>query len=254
VADDNIRVNGIAPGIIKTKFSSVLRQQDEIAEATLATIPAGQVGSGQVSSVPPCGNWTKSQSSLATIPAGLVGSGRVSSVPPCGNRMKSQRRHSPPYQQVRLCQVWSGQFSSASWQQDVIAEVTLATIPAGQVGSVQFRLVATGRNRRGDTRHHTSRSGWVSSVPPCGNWTKSQSRHSPPYQQVGSGQFSSALWQQDKIVEATLATIPSGQVRLDEADAEWIVISRPLRGHNDTPFGWPTPGHPQGVFGVFSYY
>lgn len=44
VADDNIRVNGIAPGMIKTKFSSVLRQQDEIAEATLATIPAGRFG------------------------------------------------------------------------------------------------------------------------------------------------------------------------------------------------------------------
>jgi len=44
VADDNIRVNGIAPGIIKTKFSSVLRQQEEIAEATLATIPAGRFG------------------------------------------------------------------------------------------------------------------------------------------------------------------------------------------------------------------
>jgi hypothetical protein len=43
----------------------------------------------------------------------------------------------------------------------------------------------------------------------------------------------------------------------------WIVIRRPLRGHNDTPFGRPTPGrpkghprvgHPQGEFGVFSYY
>jgi hypothetical protein len=40
-------------------------------------------------------------------------------------------------------------------------------------------------------------------------------------------------------------------------------IRGPLRGHNDTPFGWPTPGrpihfpevgHPQGVFGIFSYY
>jgi hypothetical protein len=49
----------------------------------------------------------------------------------------------------------------------------------------------------------------------------------------------------------------------DKADAEWIVIRRPLRGHNDTPFGRPIPGrlisrlgvgHPQGVFGVFSYY
>jgi hypothetical protein len=36
-----------------------------------------------------------------------------------------------------------------------------------------------------------------------------------------------------------------------------------LRGPNDTPFVWPTPGqpigcpgvgHPQGIFGVFSYY
>jgi hypothetical protein len=51
--------------------------------------------------------------------------------------------------------------------------------------------------------------------------------------------------------------------RHDQADAEWIVIRRPLRGHNDTPFGRPTPGrpigrpgvcHPQGVFGAFRYY
>jgi hypothetical protein len=49
----------------------------------------------------------------------------------------------------------------------------------------------------------------------------------------------------------------------DQADAEWIVIRGSLRGHNDMPFGLPTPvrpigrpgvGHPQGVFGVFSYY
>jgi hypothetical protein len=49
----------------------------------------------------------------------------------------------------------------------------------------------------------------------------------------------------------------------DLADAEWIVIRRPLRGHNDTPFGQPTPsrpigrrgvGHAQSVFGIFSYY
>jgi hypothetical protein len=48
----------------------------------------------------------------------------------------------------------------------------------------------------------------------------------------------------------------------DRTDAEWIVIRGPLRGHNDTPFGRPTPGwpvdcpglgRPQGVFGVFSY-
>jgi hypothetical protein len=47
------------------------------------------------------------------------------------------------------------------------------------------------------------------------------------------------------------------------ADAEWIVIRRPLRGHDDTLFGRPNPGrsigcpgvgHPQGVFGIFSYY
>jgi hypothetical protein len=40
-------------------------------------------------------------------------------------------------------------------------------------------------------------------------------------------------------------------------------IRGPLRGHNDAPFGQPTPGQPigrlgvghaQGVFGVFSYY
>jgi hypothetical protein len=41
----------------------------------------------------------------------------------------------------------------------------------------------------------------------------------------------------------------------DQADAKWIVIRGQLRGHNDMPFGWPTPGgRPQGVFGGFSYY
>jgi hypothetical protein len=48
----------------------------------------------------------------------------------------------------------------------------------------------------------------------------------------------------------------------DQADAKRIVIRRPLRVRNDTPFGRPTPGrpighpgvgHPQSVFGVFSY-
>jgi hypothetical protein len=42
-----------------------------------------------------------------------------------------------------------------------------------------------------------------------------------------------------------------------------IVIRRALRGHDDTPFRWPTHswpighlgvGYPQGVFSVFSYY
>jgi hypothetical protein len=32
----------------------------------------------------------------------------------------------------------------------------------------------------------------------------------------------------------------------DQADAEWIVVRRPLWGHNDTPFGRPTPGRPVG--------
>jgi hypothetical protein len=30
----------------------------------------------------------------------------------------------------------------------------------------------------------------------------------------------------------------------DQADAEWIVIRTQLRGHNDTPFGRPTPSRP----------
>jgi hypothetical protein len=43
----------------------------------------------------------------------------------------------------------------------------------------------------------------------------------------------------------------------DQVDAKWIVIRGQLRGHNDTPFGRPSPGrpighpgagHPQGVF------
>jgi hypothetical protein len=32
----------------------------------------------------------------------------------------------------------------------------------------------------------------------------------------------------------------------DQGDAEWIVIRRQLRGHNDTPCGWPAPGRPIG--------
>jgi hypothetical protein len=43
---------------------------------------------------------------------------------------------------------------------------------------------------------------------------------------------------------------------------EWIVVRRPLRGHDNTPFGQPTPGRhigrprvgrPQGAFGAISY-
>jgi hypothetical protein len=46
----------------------------------------------------------------------------------------------------------------------------------------------------------------------------------------------------------------------DQGNAEWMVIRGQLRGHNDKPFGRPTPGRPigcpgvsrsQGVFGVF---
>jgi hypothetical protein len=49
----------------------------------------------------------------------------------------------------------------------------------------------------------------------------------------------------------------------DQGDAEWIVIRRPLSGHNDTPFRQPIPGRPigrpgygrpSGLFGSFSYY
>jgi hypothetical protein len=36
----------------------------------------------------------------------------------------------------------------------------------------------------------------------------------------------------------------------DQADAEWIVIRTQLRGHNNTPFGRPTPGRPIGSPGV----
>jgi hypothetical protein len=32
----------------------------------------------------------------------------------------------------------------------------------------------------------------------------------------------------------------------DQADAEWIVIRGPLRGHNNMPYGRLTPGQPVG--------
>jgi hypothetical protein len=48
----------------------------------------------------------------------------------------------------------------------------------------------------------------------------------------------------------------------DQADAEWNVIRTQLRGHKDTPFGWPAPqagppgpprgsGRPPGIFCMF---
>jgi hypothetical protein len=48
-----------------------------------------------------------------------------------------------------------------------------------------------------------------------------------------------------------------------QGDAKWIVIRGQLKGHNNTPFGWPTAdrpigcpgvGRPQGVYGGLSYY
>jgi hypothetical protein len=36
----------------------------------------------------------------------------------------------------------------------------------------------------------------------------------------------------------------------DQADAEWMVIRGPLRGHNDTPCGRPAPDRPIGRAGV----
>jgi hypothetical protein len=35
----------------------------------------------------------------------------------------------------------------------------------------------------------------------------------------------------------------------DQGDAKWIVIRGQLRGHNDIPFGRPTPGRLIGIFG-----
>jgi len=44
VADDNIRVNCVAPGVIKTKFSAPLTSVDGIKEAVMQQIPMGRVG------------------------------------------------------------------------------------------------------------------------------------------------------------------------------------------------------------------
>jgi hypothetical protein len=38
----------------------------------------------------------------------------------------------------------------------------------------------------------------------------------------------------------------------DQVDAEWIVIRGQLRGHNDKPFGRPTPGRPIGRPGALA--
>jgi len=47
VCDDNIRVNGVAPGIIQTKFSSALWQNEDVAERTMEQIPLGRFGEGK---------------------------------------------------------------------------------------------------------------------------------------------------------------------------------------------------------------
>lgn len=44
LARDNIRVNAIAPGLIRTRFSEVLWSSDEARERALSTIPQGRIG------------------------------------------------------------------------------------------------------------------------------------------------------------------------------------------------------------------
>jgi len=44
VSDDNIRVNGVAPGIIRTKFSSAMWSDEDVGEETLNHVPLGRFG------------------------------------------------------------------------------------------------------------------------------------------------------------------------------------------------------------------
>jgi len=44
VSDDNIRVNGVAPGIIRTKFSSAMWSDQDVGEETLNHVPLGRFG------------------------------------------------------------------------------------------------------------------------------------------------------------------------------------------------------------------
>lgn len=39
LAGDNIRVNGVAPGVIRTKFASALHESETAKEILLATVP-----------------------------------------------------------------------------------------------------------------------------------------------------------------------------------------------------------------------
>jgi NAD(P)-dependent dehydrogenase (short-subunit alcohol dehydrogenase family) len=47
LAADNIQVNAIAPGFVKTKFSSVLWQSESTNEALLRSIPQGRMAEPQ---------------------------------------------------------------------------------------------------------------------------------------------------------------------------------------------------------------
>jgi hypothetical protein len=53
------------------------------------------------------------------------------------------------------------------------------------------------------------------------------------------GSYSDNLFPEDVQVRG-LKSFDIGESH-DQADAEWIVIRRQLRGHNDTPFGRPAP-------------
>merc|ERR1719433_1897254 len=44
VASENIRVNCIAPGIIKTKFAEALTDNEDIADKALENLPLGRFG------------------------------------------------------------------------------------------------------------------------------------------------------------------------------------------------------------------
>lgn len=44
LAGDNIQVNAIAPGLIKTQFSQVLWTTPQILESAVASIPQGRIG------------------------------------------------------------------------------------------------------------------------------------------------------------------------------------------------------------------
>jgi len=43
-AADNIRVNCVAPGVVRTKFAAALTENDDIAEKVLETVPLGRFG------------------------------------------------------------------------------------------------------------------------------------------------------------------------------------------------------------------